>query len=150
MSYASASRCAAETAVGDKGNAVSKPHTHNCRGGVQHLTHTGSAFWTFVTNYHHVAGLYFSCVNGALSILFAIKDLGRSFVHQHFRKHRRALYHAASGRQISSEHCNTACFAEGFFHRTYYFVIKVDTALNIFSDSLAGNGETVKRQKLFL
>src|ERR1041384_2785421 len=91
----------AEASVGEQRDRTAEPFTNNRRGYAQHLTHSGTAFRSFVADYHNVACLDFLRRNRGHRIFFRFEDASwpamlKSFVSTD-------LGHASLGRKISLE-----------------------------------------------
>ena len=69
---------------------------------------------------------------------------------EHFRSYRTALNNTAVLSKVSSEDCDSACFAVGIVNRTDNIVIFVYAACDIFGNSFACAGHNVGVEQIFL
>ena len=101
MTDGSTTGCTGEAAICDQSHGRTKTHTCNCRGGIQHFTHTGSSLGTFVTDYHHITCYNLAALDCFDCIFFAFEDTRRTFMYQHFFTYCRTFYNTAIRRDIS-------------------------------------------------
>ena len=69
---------------------------------------------------------------------------------EHFGSDCAALYDAAVGSKVASQHCDTACYRVRIVDRSYYLSILILYARYVLADSLACAGDDVGIEKVFL
>ena len=108
MSYAESGGAAAETAVGDKCAGLAQVHRLYVGGRVEHFLHSGTALWSLVGDYHHVAGLHLSAEYAFAGGFLGVEDLRRSGEFPYRLVHSGGLDHAAVNCNVALEHSESA------------------------------------------
>ena len=99
---------AGKSAVGDQRHAVSQTAADDITCGSQHFLHTGTAFGTFITDDHHVAGLDLSGQDAFAGFFLTFKNDGRASVGQHLGIHPRRFDDRTSFGKVSEKDGKTA------------------------------------------
>ena len=132
------SGCTGETTVRNQRNTGTKTHTCDCRSRIQHFSHAGAAFGSFVTDHNDIAGNNLAALDRSNRVLLAVKYPCRTFMNHHFRYNSASLYNTGIRSQVAFEYSDTACLRIGIFNRTNHFGIAVYTGFDIFADGLSG------------
>src|SRR5699024_9698494 len=104
VSYGRSPGSAAETSVCDQGDGGAQSHAGNGGCGVQHLSHSRTAFRSFVTDHDHVAFHDLSAFDRRDGVFFTVEDSRRSFVYHHLLHNGGTLHNAAIRSQIAFQH----------------------------------------------
>ncbi len=124
---------------------ASSPHAGNGRRGGQHFLHSRPSHRSFITDHQHIPFFNFAAHDGLTDRLFRIKHARRTFMPQHFRQNRGLLHHASLGRQIAEKNRQTAFGMVGIVQRMDDVGSSTLTCLNVFGNTGAGYGQTVRR-----
>ena len=111
----------------------SKSHTCDRRCRIQHLSHSRTAFWSFITDDYNVSGYDLAAFDRCDRIFFAVKDSCRSFVYHHFFYDCGTFYDTAVRSDISFEDCKSTGLAVWIVDRADNFRIEVYTVFDIFA-----------------
>ena len=109
VSDGSSAACAGETSVSDEGYCLVQFHACEGRGGIEHLSHTGTALRTFVADDDYIAVNYLTVIYRLDGVVFGIENSGGSFMLEHLGSNGGSLDYSAFGSDISPKNCDAAC-----------------------------------------
>src|SRR5437762_9925004 len=106
---------AAESAIGNERDLFAEPLAHDGAGRRKHLAHAGTAAWSFITNYDHVAGFHRAVEDSMQRRFFAVENNGASIEPQAFLAGN--FRNRAFRRKIAAQDDQMAVLLNGFVER---------------------------------
>ena len=151
MSNGSASGGTAETTVCNKCYRRTKSHTCDCRGRIQHFSHSRTTLRSLITDDNNVTFYDLSAFDCRNRVFLAVKYSCRSFMNHHLCNNRGTFYDASVWCKIAPKYSKSACGAVWIVNRTDYFRVQVYTVFDVLTYCFSGYSHALcVKESLFI